>query len=83
MRATTIMITASVLFSVSAEAQDQGRGQAGQSPPPRASSAMPQAPVGHRQPTPGTLPPSVRQDETSGRRAIDDLGPMTSICRNC
>ena len=39
---------------------------------------------GHRQPTQSTLPPSVRKDEdTTGRGVVDDLGPVPQICRNC
>jgi hypothetical protein len=46
-------------------------------------TAVPQAPVGHRQPTQSTLPPAVRKEEDSTRRAVDDLGPVPKICKNC
>jgi hypothetical protein len=77
-----------VLLSPVAAAQDQGRNSTGgmQTPPPplTAGTAIPQAPVGHRQPTQGGLPPSVRKDEdTTGRGVADDLGPVPKICRNC
>jgi hypothetical protein len=88
MRAITIAIPILALLSPVA-AQDQGRNPMGgtQTPPPSPPSAagsVPQAPVGHRQPTQGSLPPSVRKDEgTTGRRAVDDLGPVPQICKNC
>jgi hypothetical protein len=84
MRAMTIVIPILALMSPVA-AQDQGRNPKGGTltPPPAAGNA-PQAPVGHRQPTQGSLPPSVRKEEdTTGRRAVDDLGPVPQICRNC
>jgi hypothetical protein len=42
-----------------------------------------QAPIGHRQPRPQDLPPSVRRDEghaVSGDRALDE---RLQICRQC
>jgi hypothetical protein len=31
-----------------------------------------------------TLPPAVRKEEvTTGRRPVDDLGPIPKICSNC
>lgn len=93
MRATTIAIPVLVLLSLVAAAQEQGRNSTGGTltpppplPPASAPGAMaiPQAPVGHRQPTQSTLPPSVRKDEdTTGRGVVDDLGPVPQICRNC
>jgi hypothetical protein len=92
MRATTIAIPVLVLLSLVAAAQEQGRNSSGGTltPPPLppasapGATAIPQAPVGHRQPTQSTLPPSVRKDEdTTGRGVVDDLGPVPQICRNC
>jgi hypothetical protein len=86
MRAMTIAIPLLALLSPAA-AQDQGRNPTGGTltpPPPSTAGSAPQAPVGHRQPTQGGLPPSVRKEEdTTGRRAVDDLGPVPQICRNC
>jgi hypothetical protein len=45
------------------------------------NAATPRAPVGHRQPTQSSLPPSLRKDED--RKAADPLGPVPTICRNC
>ena len=77
MRATTIVIPVLMLVSEAAVAQEPGRAQPGQTP------AQP-APVGHRQPMQSTLPPAVRKEEdTTGRRPVDDLGPIPKICSNC
>jgi len=87
MRAITIAIPVLIWLSLAAAAQDQGRTSPGlMSAPPAAGAAttgVPQAPVGHRQPTQGTLPPAVRSQETTGRQTGDPLGPMPKICRNC
>lgn len=54
------------------------------SPPATTGSGVPDAPVGHRQPTQESLPPAVRQDERSLPRApVDPLGPLPQICRQC
>ena len=84
MRAMTIAIPASILLNVAAAAQDQGRQQPGRmtQPPASAGTAVPQAPVGHRQPTERSLPPSVRKEEDA-RREPDPLGPIPKICTNC
>jgi hypothetical protein len=46
-----------------------------------------EAPVGHRQPTPGSLPPGARQDEDAMRSqsAAENpyAGVATNICRGC
>jgi hypothetical protein len=87
MRTMTIAIPLSILMSVGVEAQEQRRPSTSPTPPPPTSApgqtGMPQAPVGHRQPTQGTLPPAVRQEEDSARREPDPLGPIPNICRNC
>ena len=84
----TFAIPVLVLLGSVAASQEQKRDSPGAMPPPPASSGpatgIPQAPVGHRQPTQGTLPPAVRKDEaTPGRNAADPLGPVPSICKNC
>lgn len=86
MRAMTITIPVLMLVSVAASAQEQGKAPAGQTPPstaPAGGTAIPQAPVGHRQPTQGTLPPAVRKEEDAKRQPADPLGPIPNICRNC
>jgi hypothetical protein len=86
MRAMTIAFPASIVLSLAAAGQEQTRDSLGRAPPPPVASpggaAAPQAPVGHRQPTEKSLPPAVRQEESS-RRQADPLGPIPSICRNC
>jgi hypothetical protein len=87
MRTMTIAIPLSILMSVGVEAQEQRRPSTSPTPPPPTSApgqtGIPQAPVGHRQPTQSTLPPAVRQEEDSARRERDPLGPIPNICRNC
>ena len=85
MRAMTIAIPASILLNVAAAAQDQGRQQPGRmtQPPASAGTAVPQAPVGHRQPTERSLPPGVRKEEETTGRQPDPLGPIPKICTNC
>jgi hypothetical protein len=71
-RATTIVVPVLMLVSEAVLAQEPGRAQPGQTP------------VGHRQPMQSTLPPAVRKEEvTTGRRPVDDLGPIPKICSNC
>lgn len=84
MRAMTIAIPASILLNIAAVAQDQGRQPANRAMPPpgSAGTAPPQAPVGHRQPTERSLPPSVRKEEDA-KRQPDPLGPVPKICTNC
>jgi hypothetical protein len=86
MRAMTIAFPASILLSLAAAAQDQGRNAAGRQTSPPASvtgQGLPEAPVGHRQPTEKSLPPAVRKEEDARRQPADPLGPIPSICRNC
>jgi hypothetical protein len=52
------------------------------SPQPTKNEAR-TAPVGHRQPTQESVPPSVQREETSGQRVSDPLGPLPQICRDC
>jgi hypothetical protein len=88
MRPIIFAIPVLVLLGSVAAAQDQRRDSPGAMTTPPASAGpstgLPQAPVGHRQPTQSTLPPAVRKDEgTPGRNAADPLGPVPSICKNC
>ena len=89
MREIVTAIPVLVLLSLVAAAQGQDKDLTVRTPPPPQSSggnvAIPQAPVGHRQPTQSGLPPSVRKDEdsTTGGAVVDDLGPLPKICRNC
>ena len=86
MRAMTIAIPVSILLNIAAAAQDQGRQSPSRTlpPPGSAGTASPQAPVGHRQPTERSLPPSVRKEEGSTKRQeTDPLGPLPKICTNC
>src|SRR5215813_551774 len=56
-------------------------------PPPAATEgrgAMPQAPVGHRQPTQRDLPPDVqRREQPEGQPQVRDSYQPPSICRGC
>jgi hypothetical protein len=88
MRTMTIAIPLSILMSVAAAAQEQRKSSTSPTPPSPPATApgqtgIPQAPVGHRQPTQSTLPPAVRREEDSARREPDPLGPIPNICRNC
>jgi hypothetical protein len=86
MRVLTIAIPASMLLSLAAAAQDQGRTSTDRMSPPAPATGQagrPQAPVGHRQPTQGTLPPAVRKEEDTARRPADPFGPVPKICSNC
>jgi len=86
----TIAIPLSILMSIAAAAQEQRKSSTSPAPLPPTTApgqtGQPQAPVGHRQPTQGGLPPAVRQEEkneATGRREPDPLGPIPSICKNC
>src|SRR5262245_62620731 len=54
-------------------------------PPPAATEGRAQAPVGHRQPRPGDLPPDVRREEGGMMRSPVDreLDQKLQICRGC
>jgi hypothetical protein len=54
-------------------------------PPPPATDARGQAPVGHRQPRPSDLPPNVQRDEGGPVRSPVDqeLDQKMQICRGC
>ena len=87
MRAMTIVIPVCMFVSEAAWSQDQGKTLPGQKPSPSApasGTAIPQAPVGHRQPMQNDLPPAARKEEDSaGRKQPDPLGPIPNICKNC
>ena len=53
--------------------------------PPAATEGRAQAPVGHRQPRPGDLPPDVRREEGGMVRSPVDreLDQKMQICRGC
>jgi hypothetical protein len=57
----------------------------GNSPPPAATEGRAQAPVGHRQPRPGDLPPDVRREEGGMVRSPLDreIDQKMQICRGC
>jgi hypothetical protein len=52
-------------------------------PVPRAEQLRAQAPIGHRQPRPQDLPPSVLRDEEKGAGANKTLDQKLEICRKC
>jgi hypothetical protein len=57
----------------------------GNPPPPAATEGRAQAPIGHRQPRPGDLPPDVRREEGGMVRSPVDreLDQKLQICRGC
>jgi hypothetical protein len=57
----------------------------GNPPPPPATEGRAQAPIGHRQPRPGDLPPDVRREEGGMVRSPVDreLDQKMQICRGC
>jgi hypothetical protein len=91
---TTIVIWAAVLSCIPLSvAFAQNAATSGQSPPatreanppPSATDARGQAPVGHRQPRPSDVPPTVSRDEGGRVRSPVDqeLDQKMQICRNC
>jgi hypothetical protein len=50
---------------------------------PRDGNARQQAPIGHRQPRPQDLPPSVRQHEGGVSPRQRDFDQQLYICRGC
>jgi hypothetical protein len=97
MRAITIAIC--IVMLAGAAAGEDERAPAVDSAPPatvppptqyrpltNGMGSIPQAPVGHRQPTLRDLPPSVRRDENSesdAQRPVNPLGGVPSICSGC
>ena len=63
----------------------QGLPPSTSSPPTEGRSTVPQAPVGHRQPTPKDLPPDVLRREETGEPQSPNTNParQPSICREC
>ena len=57
----------------------------GNAPPLPATEGRAQAPIGHRQPRPGDLPPDVRREEGGMVRSPVDreLDQKLQICRGC
>ena len=57
----------------------------GNSLPPAATEGRAQAPIGHRQPRPGDLPPDVRREEGGMVRSPLDreIDQKMQICRGC
>jgi hypothetical protein len=100
MRAITIAILIVMLASAAA-AQDASPPATDSAPPATVTpppptqdrpltngmGSIPQAPVGHRQPTLRDLPPNVLRDERSEsdsqQRAVNPLGGVPSICSGC
>jgi hypothetical protein len=79
-------VALSVAFAQNAATSGQGPPAASQANPPSpATDARGQAPVGHRQPRPGDLPPNVSRDEGGRVRSPVDqeLDQKMQICRNC
>jgi hypothetical protein len=52
-------------------------------PPFTDGSRIPEAPIGHVQPTPRDLPPGVAETETLRTKAQRDFDQTLQICRNC
>jgi len=84
--AATIAPASAQLQTVNPPSQDAPASGFGQ-PATTGFGTVPQAPVGHRQPTIGSLPPSVRRDEdsTTGARdrAVDPFAGVPNICNGC
>jgi hypothetical protein len=80
-------VTAQTPISSAALAQGAPSAPAvhGNPPPPAATEGRAQAPIGHRQPRPGDLPPDVRREEGGMVRSpVDrDLDQKLQICRDC
>jgi len=84
MRSAIIAVVLSIFAPVAAAQNDNLPSTAQPAPRPsttNTNAATPRAPVGHRQPTQSSLPPSLRKDED--RKAADPLGPIPKICRDC
>jgi len=93
MRPTTLAVVALMACAMWAETvlaqneplRPQGLPPSTSSPPTEGRSAVPQAPVGHRQPTPKDVPPDVLQREQTGEPQPPTNVPSRppSICRDC
>jgi hypothetical protein len=88
---TTVASVALAQGGPSAPAAQDNRGNPappavqGNSPPPAATEGQAQAPIGHRQPRPGDLPPDVRREEGGMVRSPLDreIDQKMQICRDC
>ena len=97
MRAITIAVLISILAGASAVAQ---RAAAQSAAPPAGNSlpvqrqwpttsgmgTVPEAPIGHRQPTQSDLPPNIRkQEDSTGAegRVVDPFAGVPNICDGC
>lgn len=90
MRAITIAVLVSILADATAAAQSMNPPARNAPPPARPgpmtngmSTTVPQAPVGHRQPTMRDLPSSLRRDEDSRGRTPDPFADGPKICNGC
>lgn len=90
MRAVTLAILLSILAGATAAAQSVSPAQNHPVRPERPATSgeatMPQVPIGHRQPTMGDLPASVRSQEDATRpqgRVVDPFAGVPNICRDC
>jgi hypothetical protein len=90
MRPMILMVLAGMAGAVPALAQNEplrphGPPPSMAPPPTEGRSTVPQAPVGHRQPTPKDLPPDVLRREETGEPQPPTNVPSRppSICRDC
>ena len=94
MRLTATSATLLLLATSGAFAQEQAGPLRTPSQPSReGSAAMPQAPIGHRQPRASDLPPDVARREQGGEQARSSeppnpaqrsgIDPRLRICRGC
>lgn len=78
--ATTVAISLCGVMWSAAFAQSGSAPALGSQPP---SDERYKAPIGHRQPRPQDLPPSVSRDEGNVSSSQRDLDRSLQICRNC
>lgn len=80
------IVVASVVIAVGLAGENSialaHQGSAPALPANREASVWP-APVGHRQPTPADLPPSMRRDEGATSPGQRDFDRSLDICRDC
>jgi hypothetical protein len=86
--ALAVMIAAGLPITAAAERSDrQPPDSQAVNPQPLDSQSRMQAPIGHRQPRPQDLPPSVLRDEEGGgsgtTRAQEQLDKDLQICKGC
>jgi hypothetical protein len=80
-----VLAQAASAESVQPRPQDPAPTPPQSSPSTEGRSSAPQAPIGHRQPTPRDLPPDVlrRQELGEPSPAVPRIVQPPSICRNC